>query len=408
MAAGAPILYVEATTTSGEEAQEAARNMAAALREDINQVRAKGKADALEDLKQQLAARPAVPEGGIDPAAGELQNRINSVELDSTNQLSDFQLTAGVTSNPPQAVLTIVLATVGGFVLGCVAALGLAALSGRLRTRAEVRDKTGLDTLVELPAGKSAAEARLRRSRLQRLAGIVELSERTGPIVVAVTAARGTVTIGEVAASLAESTARSGRTVLVHIDPTADLVDGEALESFLRDGPGSASDDASNAASYVSAAPYVISVGRTDAEGSPLLTRGRFAAFLSKARDWAEFVVIAAPPVLDSAESQVVCTSADRTILVVENGVARASDVREAVDALTRLGVTVQGAVLAAPEGSAARAMTPGTSTVGTGTSAIDRETLQSDARYDDSGSGGADRSAMEAADWVDTPGHGR
>ena len=59
----------------------------------------------------------------------------------------------------------------------------------------------------------------------------------------------------------------------------------------------------------------------------------------------ADLVIIDAPPV-ESVEGQVVCSAADRSLLVVEEGETRARDASAALDALAQAGGTALGVVL--------------------------------------------------------------
>ena len=79
----------------------------------------------------------------------------------------------------------------GGLVLGILAALGLAALSTRLTNAADLRDKTGVEPLVEVPDAGSDKLDRLRQDRLRTLANLVSLEDLPKPTVIALTDSRG-------------------------------------------------------------------------------------------------------------------------------------------------------------------------------------------------------------------------
>ena len=67
---------------------------------------------------------------------------------------------------------------------------------------------------------------------------------------------------------------------------------------------------------------------------------------LEQASLFADLVVIDAPPVLDSAESQVICSLADGALLVVDAGSTRTARASEARDELDRVKAEVLGVVL--------------------------------------------------------------
>jgi Mrp family chromosome partitioning ATPase len=61
-----------------------------------------------------------------------------------------------------------------------------------------------------------------------------------------------------------------------------------------------------------------------------------------------QYVVVAAPAVVQSAIGQAICQAADQTILVVDSKVTRVPVAREAVAVLRQMGATLMGAVVAA------------------------------------------------------------
>ena len=101
-----------------------------------------------------------------------LQERIDSARALKSNALQLLQPRAGVTENAPKIASRLVQGAAGGLVLGILAALGLAALSTRLTNAADLRDKTGVAPLVEVPDAGSGKLKRVRQERLRTLANL--------------------------------------------------------------------------------------------------------------------------------------------------------------------------------------------------------------------------------------------
>ena len=120
-----------------------------------------------------------------------------------------------MSAQPPSLFNNLVLALAGGLVLGVLAALALARFSPRLRSRHDVADKVGLNTLVELPGPRTKGAQLRREQRLRQLANILR-ARLGGPGVVAVTQATEGAATRVVARGLAMEWASQGyATVLV-------------------------------------------------------------------------------------------------------------------------------------------------------------------------------------------------
>ena len=116
----------------------------------------------------------------------------------------------------------LVIGTAGALLLGILAALGLAAVSTRLTTSADLRDKTGVEPLVELPTGGSVDRDRVREDRLRTLMNFVTLEDLPKSPVLALTDSRGVHAARDLAKELATLSAKQGyRTVLVYADNDA-------------------------------------------------------------------------------------------------------------------------------------------------------------------------------------------
>ena len=344
-----PVLAIAATADDPEVAQDAAVTMAEAFRDDISSVRQKGIEDTLADLERQkkeiLDQVRAQPELGLSVNAllTALQERIDTVRFDSTNQFENLQLRAGVTKNAPNIVFNLVLGAVGGLLLGILAALGMGALSTRLTNSADLLDKTGIEPLVEVPSARSMELARLREDRLRTLANIVSLRDLPKSTVIALTDSRGVWGARDLAEALAKLSAQQGyRTVLVYADNDW---------SFPAEGAGfnGALADSSRVFSLLKYGDVeslkILPSGGVVADRYSCLTRERIAAVLDELRADADTIVVAAPSIANTAETQLVCAAADVTILVVARG-SRAGDATSAAEALAKADAVLLGAVL--------------------------------------------------------------
>lgn len=344
--AASPILTIEARAENPEVAQDAAENMAMAFRDDINSVRKAGFSKAIENTRRQLdelLAQPG-PEGYMNPLAPIVQTRLDQLQMDSTNQLEDLQPRAGVIEDGTPLVVMLGMGAVGGSMLGILAALGLAALSTRIANSADLRDKTGIDPLVEVPAGGSIERNRLREDRLRTLANIVSLQDSPKSTIVALTDARGARGARDLAEALARLSAQQEyRTVLVHADNNASqqshgagfndvLADTGLVDSVLKD-------------STVDSLKIILS-GSVVADRYSLVSRERIVAVFDELRADADTIVIVAPSITDTVDSQPICAAADFTIVVVDRRSTRIGDVTSAVDALSDAHAVLLGAVL--------------------------------------------------------------
>lgn len=344
--AASPIVTIEATAEDPKVAQEAATNMAETFRDDINSTRQKGREDTVADLERDLQKlNPFAPDGSVNPLFTSLQDRIDQMRFDSgTNELQDLQLRAGVTKIAPKVVLNLAAGAVGGLLLGIFAALGMAALSTRLRNSADLLDKTGIEPLVELPSTGSIELNRLREDRLRTLANIINLQDLPKPAVIALTDSRGVRGARNLAEALAKLSAQQGyRTVLV-------CADNDASQAAMGAGFNDALAD-SNLVNLALKNGKVESLkmlpsGSVVADRYSRMTRDRIVAVLDQLRTGADTIIVVAPSVADTTDSQLVCAAADLTMLVVATTSSRAGDVSSAADVLAKARAVLLGAVL--------------------------------------------------------------
>jgi polysaccharide biosynthesis transport protein len=335
-AASSPIIFISAT---GPDAATARRAAAAAAAEFLREVNASLQAsrDSLID-RMRRAVKADTQAGAIRvPAEVDMQDRINGVNADPSNDLQMLQSDAGTTAKSSGAKKTIAVALVGGLVFGCLLAWVLGAASRRLSSPAELMEKAKIEPLVVIPPGGGTRAEMQRERQLRQLAATVALLDVPKPAVVAVAPVERMPGTDEIAESLARYRADHGaRTVLVHADGAPaplDAVEGD-IESVAVRWLLVSSESGGRMRE-------VFPVGDSqDVHG--LLGMEHLGKLVTSLRSRADLVVIRSPAVSESAESYMVCAVADRTLLVAGAG-SSADSVVAARDQMERLGVSLLG-----------------------------------------------------------------
>lgn len=346
MVGASPILTIEAVAKDPSVAQDAAMKMAQAFTTDINGVRERRNAKSIQDTQRQLDGLLAAPgpEALMNPLIPVIQQRLDVLRADTTDQVQELQPRGGVTEVKSKVMTELILRVGAGLVFGVLAAVGLATWSTRVRTPADLSDKTGVDVLADLPEGGSAHHDLERQRGLRRIVDLVELQDVPASTVVAVADAGGARAAQDLAEAIATLTAQRGtHTVLVYTDATTaspDLVPGfndaltdpRLVERALQEGPLDAL--------------RVMSLGTASPDRHLRVSRDRVAAVITELRAGAETVVIAAPSLADAMDAQQICAAADVTVLAVDKHRSRATGVTAAVAALTEGRAALLGAVL--------------------------------------------------------------
>ncbi|MGE3285941.1 MAG: hypothetical protein AB7J32_07530 [Pseudonocardia sp.] len=384
--ASSPIVYIDAVADNAQLASTGAKTIAQTFRDQVNGGIQAGADSTIAALRAQLEAaqtalaRPLTPDAEksvIATQINSLQDQILKVQTDAVGrQLKDLQLTPAVSSSTPDPIVNGVLALFGGLILGIAAALALAGAENRITSPQEVRQRVGLDTLAVVGGGSSDTSTAQRAEQLKGLANVVSLSDMSQPATLAVTAVRSAKLSAQVAEGVAFYRAQQGqRTLLIR----ADLDPGRhhpgypgrpGLGEFLAGRPGVRLQPivVRDALSGM----LVLPAGTARDDPYSLFAPDRFVDVVEQAGRLADLVVIDAPPVIEAAEAQVICASADRTILVIEEGVTRSADAVEARERLERVHVQLLGAVLgrsaegaSLPRGSAPAQSSPRAATNG-------------------------------------------
>lgn len=370
-AAASPIVFVEAVASNPDVAASAATRMAETFRDDVNANLRADRDQAVEELRKEIAGARAELDSVSDDSAEStlitstilaLQDRMAAIQSDNSNQLQELQLDAGVSSSSPNLVQNVALGLVGGLILGCLAALAFAAVENRLATADDVRDQLGLDTLAVIPDGKSRSAARSRVQQLMRLANLVSLSDLPRPMTVAVAAPRATTSTSHVAEGVAAYRAVQGeRTLLVKADLHDEHRDRRPGVAEFLAGPSGVGLDGMVLRGRVGSM-QVLPAGNPPADPYALFSHDRFADLVERAKSIVDLVVIESPPINEAAEGQVVCTTADGVILVIEENATRTADAAETCQLLEQVSATLLGVVITG-SGLGAASPPPPTST---------------------------------------------
>ena len=347
IAAASPIVYIEAVADSPEVASDAATKMAVALRDDVNSsLGGDAQAQQLAQLNQQLSAAQRANDQSQVSA---LQRQISDLQGQSTNQLQDLQLNAGVVANPTNAARNAGAALVGGLLLGALLAMALGRFENRIVTPNEVRDRLGLQVLAAV-GGKRKSGENARNEMLRALMGLTNAHGMPVPGSLAITGPTTTrASKTRVAVALAGLRALQGQTtLLVQADFESDAGGSSELASMsgVADFLAERGDSRLDGKVFSNGRALLVSPrGSKRDDLFALFSRSHVSRLLQQGSMLADLVIIDAPPV-QSVEGQVVCSAADRSLLVVEEGETRSRDASAALEALAQAGGTALGVVL--------------------------------------------------------------
>ncbi len=255
----------------------------------------------------------------------------------------------------PNLYLNLMVGAVLGFLAGMLAAIALEFINDTIKTPDDVRDKLHLPFLGGIPNAKSAKPIEELKDTLSPVAeaylstasAMQFVTEGGAPKTVLVTSTRPAEGKSTSAWALAHSFTRLGKSVL--------LIDADMRRpAFVtgRDNIG-LSHILTNAGSL---SEHVL---HTDVEGlwimpsgtippSPpeLIASARFASLLADASATFDVVVIDGPPILGLADSPLLSSIAQATLMVIESGRTRTRAAVEAQNRLRTAGARMVGAIL--------------------------------------------------------------
>lgn len=338
VAAPSPLIYVTATSSSPDGVAAAAAKTATALRDTVNDAIRAGQSEAIGEVRKPFddirAANGVVPQQALT----QMEDRISQINADTTNQIDIIELRSSVLSSSPSKLTTIGLALAAGLVVGCALALALGAVARRLGSPSELTARTRMTPLGTIPP----VDDPHRDERLGQLAtALVGLDRETGPI--CVVSPRTTPDAETIARSVYRELAGSGMRVAV-IDADFRTPDSElGLSDFLNS--SHSLEELLGSTSAHSTEVTEVGAGTVATERKPI-NRRRLGELFTELRAHAELVVVIAPPLIESAQAQVICAEAGAALLVTEQHLTTIADIRESQRLIEQAGGTIVGTVV--------------------------------------------------------------
>jgi succinoglycan biosynthesis transport protein ExoP len=255
----------------------------------------------------------------------------------------------------PNLYLNLLIGAVLGLVAGMLAAIALEFINDTIKTPDDVRDKLQLPFLGGIPNAKAAkpidelkdALSPVTEAYLSTATALQFVTEGGAPKTLLLTSTRPAEGKSTSAWALAQSFTRLGKKVL--------LIDADMRRPAFVTGQ----DDIGLSHILTNASSLSEHILRTEVEGlwimpagtippSPpeLIASARFAALLADAAATFDHVVIDGPPILGLADSPLLSTTVQATLMVVEAGRTRTRAVVEAQNRLRTAGSHLIGAIL--------------------------------------------------------------
>jgi succinoglycan biosynthesis transport protein ExoP len=255
----------------------------------------------------------------------------------------------------PNLYLNIMIGAVLGFIVGMLTAIALEFINDTIKTPDDVRDKLQLPFLGGIPNAKAAkpidelkdALSPVTEAYLSTATALQFVTEGGAPKTLLLTSTRPAEGKSTSAWALAQSFTRLGKRVL--------LIDADMRRpAFV-----TAGDNVGLSHILTNSSSLSEHILRTEVEGlwimpagtippSPpeLIASARFAALLADAAASFDHVVIDGPPILGLADSPLLSTTVQATLMVVEAGRTRTRAVVEAQNRLRTAGSHLIGAIL--------------------------------------------------------------
>lgn len=268
--------------------------------------------------------------------------------------------TADVPTEPssPRLIVNLVLAALGGLILGAAAALVLEQLDQSVGDPSSLPRRIGLPLLGTVPIVEGAEPAELLRDRKSALVdaylaiqtSLSFTTEHGLPRVFAVTSTRPAEGKSTTSLALATSAARTKRKVLL-IDadmrsPSVQHLVGTehsaGLSNFL-----SGDDSLEGQILHIEALGMdVMLAGPTPPNAAELLTGKRLSVLLERLRERYDHVVIDTPPVLGLADAPIIASQVDGVVYVIESQGVRIGNIRTALQRLRATDSRILGGVV--------------------------------------------------------------
>lgn len=370
--ADGPVIYITATAPGEDEAIAASGKFAQAFEKSLTTLFKKQFDGTIEPLRREfqsnnteIAAAQAELDSGTGLTAAQRVERQATIRLlqsensSLTSQIESLRGAAGnsraasvyqsaqqAEENSPGVLRNTVLGLIGGGILGIVVAMVLGSLQSRVDSPEEVRARLDLPTLATVSTGNAeqrAEDLRALSSGLSLMPGQAQT--------LAVTSAVQDEGKTMVASNLARIRAGLGdRVILIdaNLRQAAGGASGKGRKGGLAAILGRSGQRTLDDELVPSGIPNmsVLPAGGPASDPYSLMSSERMRALLEQAAPLADLIVLDTPSLLTAAESQVVCSLCDQTILVVDSNSTGAKDAVQARDLLERVNANTLGVVL--------------------------------------------------------------
>ncbi|MDJ0927262.1 MAG: polysaccharide biosynthesis tyrosine autokinase [Gammaproteobacteria bacterium] len=343
-----------------------ARARERALSESLDQMKARVTVANQDEIQLRALEREAEANRALlDTLLARQKETLSQEDLDFQQPDATVFSPAVVPAEPsyPRKAIVLGLATVGSIILGLLVVLLLELLDSGFRSGEQFEQYTGVASIGFVPTVRKPAEYRTMPGYLAgRPTSAFGESMRTlnwslrlafpddPPRTVLFTSAlpgEGKTTIASCMATAESNAGR--RVVLIDADirqpECHDLtgVDREPGLTNLLAGDASLNDVL---ATSEWSGLHVIAAGTPSPNAPNLLGSRRMKALLAKLVERYDLVIIDSPPVMAAADSRILCTLADATVLVARWGKTRRQNARLAVRQLQAAGARLAGGLL--------------------------------------------------------------
>jgi succinoglycan biosynthesis transport protein ExoP len=255
----------------------------------------------------------------------------------------------------PNLYLNVMIGAALGFVIGMLAAIALEFINDTIKTPDDVRDKLQLPFLGGIPNAKGAkpidelkdALSPVTEAYLSTATALQFVTEGGAPKTLLLTSTRPAEGKSTSAWALAQSFTRLGKRVLL-ID--ADMRRPAFVTAGDNIGLSHILTNASSLSEHILRTEvdglWIMPAGTIPPSPPELIASARFAALLADAAATFDHVVIDGPPILGLADSPLLSTTVQATLMVVEAGRTRTRAVVEAQNRLRTAGSHLIGAIL--------------------------------------------------------------
>lgn len=338
--AGTDAILDPAAKAIGTTADVLRGSVGASARSGTTLIDVQSSAGTAEDAAQQANAVADALVNGASQASGSS----GTVTLDVVTRA---EVPSAPTSPRPRS--NLVIGAVIGLALGVGVVLLVQSLDSRIRSTADLPRGPRFGSVTSLPS---------QRSRLTRSGGRsdprLESFRQLRANLQFGSSVEGTVTVAGVSGSSATAdVARQLGHVLGEIGVRVVVVDmdfrARGSRRAHKDGSATDSPGVSDVLTGKAALSEVelegdaegvrmISVGRSADRAAPLLSTTAMGDFLADLRSRYDFVLLVCPPVLERSETSVVAAQSGSSLLIVEAGRTKRSDLQQALELLGAVG----------------------------------------------------------------------